>query len=398
MQLRLDALYAETKQDKLLELHDNLLNESSRVELSRKRVQDARLEISRKFADKRAIVARTEGAAHGRLSKISQDIQTFDKLAGKPCTLCQQNLSVEAAELCVREWEAEAHQLRTRTLAAVESAAKELDRDEEHELLQLVEEESRIEAEWSSAQAAARSAIDQIKCREASLSLIDQLERQVWSLREEVNAVKEEVSPFGTLLSDIQETRRASIAEKKTTSYSVRGTQVELDHLNYWIKGFSNKGLKSYLLENVVPFLTARAQEYADIVSGGDITLEFSTKTELKSGETREKFQIVAKNRNGADVYHGNSVGEKRRIDLAVGWALADLASTRSSKPIKFRALDEPFESLDFTGEELVVKLLHQVISRFETIVVITHSDHLSSHFTNKMVVEKHNGYTTLVN
>jgi DNA repair exonuclease SbcCD ATPase subunit len=149
-------------------------------------------------------------------------------------------------------------------------------------------------------------------------------------------------------------------------------------------------------MDNVVPFLTERAQSYADVLSGGDLKIEFSTQSQLANGEWRDKFQVSAINEQGADVYHGNSDGERRRIDIAVGWALADLAATRAKKSIRFRGLDEPFEHLDETGEDLVIKLLHKVLPQYETILCVTHSTHLRDQFPEEIMVTFENGFSKI--
>jgi DNA repair exonuclease SbcCD ATPase subunit len=75
-----------------------------------------------------------------------------------------------------------------------------------------------------------------------------------------------------------------------------------------------------------------------------------------------------------------------------VAWALADLAAARASRPIRFRGLDEPFENLDEVGEDAVIKLLHSAVGRYETILCVTHSDHLRDQFPASITVVKENG------
>jgi DNA repair exonuclease SbcCD ATPase subunit len=176
----------------------------------------------------------------------------------------------------------------------------------------------------------------------------------------------------------------------------VRKLNYEVSHLRYWDVGFSNSGIKSYIIENAIPFLNARARRYSETMSNGKISITFSSTSKLKSGESKEKFNVEVVNEAGANIYEGNSSGERKRSDFAIGWALADLAATRSTKPIRFRGLDEPFESLDAEGVEAVFRLLNSAVNDYETIFCITHDQSLQNKFQRKMLVEKVNGQSRI--
>ena len=132
-------------------------------------------------------------------------------------------------------------------------------------------------------------------------------------------------------------------------------------------------------------------------MSDGALTIRFSTQTRNKGGGLREKFNVSVVNSNGADVYKGNSSGERRRSDVAIGWALADLAATRASKPVRFRGLDEPFENLDAEGVDAVFRLLQHAAQEYESIFCISHNSELKNRFNKELVVTKRHGYSTIL-
>lgn len=241
-----------------------------------------------------------------------------------------------------------------------------------------------------------RELFDKIKKREAELGLVSSLKEQIRRLDEEITANRQTINPYEALIDEAKSELDTYHRRYKNLIYRHKNAEFKIKHLEFWHAGFGNQGLKSYIIDSVVPFLNQRVQRYADIMSGGDLHIEFSTQRQIKTGDWREEFQVRVINENGADVYRGNSSGEKRRADIAVSWALSDLAATRANKPICFRALDEIFSSLDEVGEDSVMKLLHAVVPEYETIFVISHSDHLRTQFPKHLTVTKENGFSTV--
>ncbi len=393
---KIEEIYTNTGLDKLLDLQEDLKAKEEALGKRRSHVQTQRLEVTRNYSAKRSNLSRLEGTAQGQIQQLQHSIETFDTLVGKPCPTCKQVLTVEVAEADVAVWEGQINKLRSETLVRASKKRADLDAAERAELDSLASEEGSIGAEWSTLSAQIRTTSEAVRKRQASLSLICQLEQQAWNFQQEIEQLAQESDPYGSLIDDAEAQLERLQKDLKVLQYREKSLAIEIQHLEYWDHGFGNQGIKSYLMDNVIPFLTEQAQLYADIISGGDIKIEFSTQTQLASGEWRDRFQVKAFNEQGADVYHGNSDGERRRIDIAVGWALADLAAARSQKSIKFRGLDEPFENLDETGEDLVIKLLHQVLDRYETVLCVTHSTHLRDQFPEEILVTFENGYSTI--
>lgn len=221
-------------------------------------------------------------------------------------------------------------------------------------------------------------------------------ERRLKDLEASVQDEEGATNPYIELIEAGKVEIKDKKVEAKKLKTKIKAVELDLKGLRFWEKGFGNQGLKSYLMDNVVPFLNERAQKYADIMSDGALTIRFSTQTRLKSGGLREKFNVSVVNENGADVYKGNSSGERRRSDVAIGWALADLAATRASKPVRFRGLDEPFENLDDEGIDAVFKLLQHASKEYETIFCITHNAGLKNRFTKELHVTKQAGFSRI--
>jgi DNA repair exonuclease SbcCD ATPase subunit len=172
--------------------------------------------------------------------------------------------------------------------------------------------------------------------------------------------------------------------------------EVEAQYLQFWNKGFGNSGLKSLIFDSIVPFLNDRARLYARDLTAGEVKIEFSTKTKLKGGEIREKFNVITENVNGADDYDGSSGGEQGRIDLGINFSLSDLMAARAKKSFPQRFFDEPFEGVDEAGQEAVMELLSNMVQNCGTIFVVTHKPAMASLFDRVITVHKKNGVSVI--
>ena len=172
----------------------------------------------------------------------------------------------------------------------------------------------------------------------------------------------------------------------------------DTEYYNFWKTAFSRTGIRSYLLDSIVPFLNERVGHYLDILTDGGIEATFHTVKRLASGEARDNFNLEISNRDAADSYEGNSGGEKRRIDLGVALGFNDFLA--SGKRFSLLLLDEVFEGVDSDGLYYVIRVLEDIARRKSSVFVITHRDELKSYFSDEILLKRDNGlsYVTEVN
>lgn len=164
------------------------------------------------------------------------------------------------------------------------------------------------------------------------------------------------------------------------------------------VEAFSNKGLRSVVLDFITPFLNEKANEYLQILSGSDIEIEFQTQVKNAKGELKDKFDVVVNNKSGGTTYKSNSAGEQKRIDLAISFAIQDLVMSQNDLQTNIALYDECFDGLDTIGCENVVRLLKDRLQTVSTIFVITHNKDLRPLFENTITMIKENGEARLVN
>lgn len=203
-------------------------------------------------------------------------------------------------------------------------------------------------------------------------------------------------NPYDAILDKYQEELLQYQDQVKQLSVSQETKKGEKDCLVFWQQAYSNQGIKSFILDDITPFLNRQVNKYLSKLTSGHIEVKFNTQSTLKSGESREKFSIEIFNKDGGSDYSSNSSGERKRIDLAVNLALQDLLASRSNKRMNVAIFDEAFDALDQVGIESVVNLLHDLAAEKSTIIVISHNEHLKSYFTNTLTVVKQNGFSML--
>ena len=167
----------------------------------------------------------------------------------------------------------------------------------------------------------------------------------------------------------------------------VKLEQAERDepYLAFWEKGFSTTGIRSLLLDDVITYLNTRMAHHSRVISDGEIALQFSPQTRLKSGEIREKMSVEAS--TGGAGYQAASGGQQRRMDLAVHFALSDLTSMVTGHKINLLICDEVLDCIDETGTDAILMMLADKTRDGMTVFLIDHTDAVKNNVENILVV-----------
>lgn len=223
-------------------------------------------------------------------------------------------------------------------------------------------------------------------------------------IKDEVSGLERKKASIDTELS-IRESRIADARKRATATgekvlaleRGVEQNKAEQEYYDFWVKAFGYGGIRSVLLDGVAEKLTERTNHYLKILTDGTVWVQFSTLSETKAGEARERFEVKVFNNFGAGTYAGNSGGERQRIDICIALALHWLVRTRAAKPLGFAIFDEVFERMDETGCEFVVNLLRQEQADLGTMFVVSHNPALSARFPQSIEVEKRGGVSRIV-
>lgn len=209
---------------------------------------------------------------------------------------------------------------------------------------------------------------------------------------------RSKTSPYTDLIVEAQVRLETTKEKLEAVEKELAPLKDDIQYLEFWKVGFGKAGVKNLLLSTVTPFLNERANIYMDLLSRSTASIRIKTQKAKKGGGFSEKLDFRVTYNNAGSLYAAKSGGEKRRADLSILFAFADLAATRALAPIELRLLDEPFENLDSLGCEQVIELLlEHVVPRSKTVFVMSHSEDLKALFEQRITVVKENGISRII-
>jgi DNA repair exonuclease SbcCD ATPase subunit len=168
----------------------------------------------------------------------------------------------------------------------------------------------------------------------------------------------------------------------------------ELPYLEFWEKGFSATGVRSMILDDVITYLNSRMNHHSRAISDGEIAIELTPQTKLKSGQVREKMDIVAS--TGGAGYIAASGGQQRRMDLAVHFALSDLTATITGHKMNLLVCDEVLDCIDESGTDAILEMLEEKADAGMSVFLISHSDALNSRISNILLATRNSNVSTV--
>lgn len=264
--------------------------------------------------------------------------------------------------------------------------------------LQKVENDlSEVNTRLTKLDNAQREAMANIQANQAQLQQLEQPIAGFDSAVETAKSNKQIV--LGQLEHIVDDSDRITEFKKqvKETELSISDAMDRRGKLQQALEAFSDKGIKSHVLDLVTPHLNEAVNRYLAKLTGSTILVEFSTQSLKSDGTLTDKFDVKVINNGEEATYASLSSGEKRRVDIAISLTLQDLVMAKSELSVNVLFYDELFEALDGIGSENVVELLKERLDSVDSIFVITHNESLAPLFNDKItVVKDKNGISTI--
>lgn len=136
------------------------------------------------------------------------------------------------------------------------------------------------------------------------------------------------------------------------------------------------RGVRAAVLARALVGIERLANVYLSKLMPG-ASLKLSSSTTQQSGAVVDAISLDVTGPGGGHGYGAASGGERRRIDVALLLALAELAAGASGVTAGTLWLDEVFDALDSDGIDSVCEVLFNV-AKARPVVVITHVDALA--------------------
>lgn len=160
---------------------------------------------------------------------------------------------------------------------------------------------------------------------------------------------------------------------------AIEKARVDVAELEACEKVLGVRGARALLVGRTLSGIESLANAWMAKL-GSSIEVGLRPYTEKKSGGTVDSISLLLTGAGGEGGYLGASAGERRRVDVAILLALAELADGASEgrrwrSPIFF---DEVFDGLDDDGKEAVMDLMTGIAST-RLVVLITHNEQLAA-------------------
>jgi DNA repair exonuclease SbcCD ATPase subunit len=199
-------------------------------------------------------------------------------------------------------------------------------------------------------------------------------------------------------LKELEENTVKLLSQKDTIICEKNQLVNSLAIYDFWHNTFSNKGIRTLLLDRFVNEFNSIVKKYCYQVSNGEFVVEFTPTSKIRSGLERNKLGLQVVYKDKMVNYSALSGGEKTRCNLPLCLGLNKFISQKhrlSNGIFGIMILDELFAHLDEKGRDNVADLLNEE-GRNKSIFVIDHSDVLVSYTDNLWLVTKENETTKL--
>lgn len=172
-------------------------------------------------------------------------------------------------------------------------------------------------------------------------------------LSTQVNRIEGMHNPYLDKIKEFNDKVQHSQRLLSTVNEELTQTTSKISHLEFLKEGW--KEIKSYVFQGLLDELNRKTNAYLTKLFDITATLEFKNDSE-DQGVSKIRTTVKL---DGIERTLGLlSGGQMRRVQLAVDFALSDIVSERSNKPINLRILDESFKDLSEASLERVIEVL----------------------------------------
>jgi DNA repair exonuclease SbcCD ATPase subunit len=315
------------------------------------RVSDAKARLAAALSDARAAdreLARVESAIAVAVRTARSAAKALERLESMgECPTCQQTISatrLDAAREVAEEAQREADAQEAEQAAALDAALADVEDAKDVEKI----ERERLDA------------LNRALAKEGA--------RQAQATRNRMVADK-----MKARLADSQKLAVDLDAEIAEAVRAVEAAQHAVDVLKAVDKVLGTRGVRAHVTAQALGGLEAVANHWLDRVAGGGISVSLSVTDSGRQGT----LKLDVHGAGGGNGYRGASAGERRRIDVALLFALAETASAAAGRGQGTLWVDEAFDSLDAQGLDAVASALVDV-AKDRCVVVITHNEELA--------------------
>ena len=361
----------QDQEDQILKIQ-NQINERTQEVENLVDEQQALVEQSRMLAEQAAPLEEVsnkiqqflslETQIESKLTKLKKQLKFYEE--NDSCDTCGQEIAHEFKQKQIEE----SNTAISETTSGLKQLEQEIGKSSERvtKLKDLKEEADRI-ATSASNKGSTAAAIEEV---------IESLQAELDEIQVEAGEDGKARTKLTELTADLEETNKRKIDyRRKASIYNT--AQILL----------KDTGIKSRIIKQYVPVMNKLINKYL-------AAMEFFVDFNLD-----EDFKETIRSRHRDDfVYSSFSEGEKMRIDLALLFTWRAIAKLKNSASTNILIMDEIFDSsLDSQGTDEFLKIIKELTSDTNIIIISHKTDQLLDKFSNVVRFEKHKNFSRIV-
>lgn len=199
-----------------------------------------------------------------------------------------------------------------------------------------------------------------------ALVLKTEIERLKTEAKEKNDQLNSGITPFVDLINANKQRLENVEISLKDHEKSMKEAEANIPYYEYWRVGFGDNGIRQSILEGIIPVLNQCIASWLQPLVANTITLKFDANLE----------ETIERNPPDGDpyIYNGMSAGQRRRLNLAVSHAFADIMAVSNGTKPSLVFLDEVTTNIDPTGVQGIYNMI-QELSKDKQVFITTH-DH----------------------
>lgn len=219
---------------------------------------------------------------------------------------------------------------------------------------------------------------------------INKLEHDKYSVLQDIESKKSNISSLENKVKTATENSGKIVEETKASLEEKSKKHQDLTDENklnsYMIDELGDSAAKREIIKKYIPFLNNKINEYM-----GAMNLFVGFRMD-------EKFDISfdSPDRKTQTIY-SLSNGQKTRMNLAVLFALRDIANLKNTTDCNLLVLDELLEPISSQGIREVTEMLRIKFSQSNVVVITQRANEFAEHFSDVVCYALRGGLTTIV-
>jgi exonuclease SbcC len=225
-------------------------------------------------------------------------------------------------------------------------------------------------------------------------TMVDLINNKITSLKISViekQSTLNKKSPYCDLIDQVTKQIEDENTKIKTIELDISDLKNKAELYDFWLEAFSEKGIRKFIIEQILPVLNKTIEEMLDILIDGKLTLIFDSEFSEKISKFPELVEMP---------YDLLSNGQKRRINLALSQAFAYVRQLNVGNYPSVMFLDEVSINMDSQGNQAIYNLIND-ISKEKQVFVTTHDSELQQLIyggnCDNILVQMKDGFSKIV-